>query len=86
MIKVENLIIVSFYKGFLNGSAGYVTYHTCVDLLDVGMDVTEFDNFCNSHPLALARLEQVAGKKPTLLQGDIRYRAALGVALHLNCK
>ena len=76
MLKVENLIVILFYKGFLTGGAGFVCSNTCLELLNSGMDVTEFDNFCNSHPLALARLEQAAGKNPTLVQGDIRYCAA----------
>ena len=72
-----SLIIISFYKGFLTCRAGYVCSHTCVDLLNDRMVVRECDNFCNSYHLALARLKLVAGKKPTLLQGDILYSVAL---------
>jgi UDP-glucose 4-epimerase len=39
-----------------------------------GHDVTVFDNFCNSQPEALARVERITGKKFTLFEGDIRDR------------
>jgi UDP-glucose 4-epimerase len=65
----------------VTGGAGYIGSHTCVELLNAGHDVTVFDNFCNSQPEALARVERITGKKPTLIQGDIRDRAALVAAL-----
>lgn len=66
---------------FVTGGAGYIGSHTCVELLNAGHDVTVFDNFCNSQPEALARVERITGKKPTLVQGDIRDSAALVAAL-----
>ena len=65
----------------VTGGAGYIGSHTCVELLNAGFDVTVFDNFCNSQPEALARVERITGKKPALIQGDIRDRAALIAAL-----
>jgi UDP-glucose 4-epimerase len=66
---------------FVTGGAGYIGSHTCVELLNSGCDVTVFDNFCNSHPEALARVERITGKKLRLVRGDIRDRAALVPAL-----
>ncbi|MEP6934630.1 MAG: UDP-glucose 4-epimerase GalE [Nitrospirota bacterium] len=66
---------------FVTGGAGYIGSHTCVELLDAGCDVTVFDNFANSHPEALARVERITGKKLRLVRGDIRDRAALAMAL-----
>ena len=66
---------------FVTGGAGYIGSHTCVELLDAGCDVTVFDNFSNSHPEALARVERITGKTLRLVQGDIRDRAALVTAL-----
>ena len=66
---------------FVTGGAGYIGSHTCVELLNAGCDVTVFDNFCNSHPEALARVERITGKKLRLVRGDIRDRAALVAAL-----
>jgi UDP-glucose 4-epimerase len=69
---------------FVTGGAGYVGSHTCVELLNAGLDVTIFDNFCNSRPEALARIESITGKKPGLIQGDIRDGAALAAALRAS--
>lgn len=66
---------------FVTGGAGYIGSHTCVELLNAGHEVTVFDNFSNSQPEALVRVERITGKKPTLIQGDIRDRAALVAAL-----
>ena len=65
----------------VTGGAGYIGSHTCVELLNAGHQVTVFDNFCNSHPEALARVERITGKKLSLVRGDVRDRAALGAAL-----
>ncbi len=65
----------------ITGGAGYIGSHTCVELLNAGFEVTVFDNFCNSHPEALARVERITGKKLHLVRGDNRDRAALVAAL-----
>jgi UDP-glucose 4-epimerase len=66
---------------FVTGGAGYIGSHTCVELLDAGCDVTVFDNFSNSHPEALTRVDRITGKKLHLVRGDCRDRAALVAAL-----
>ena len=66
---------------FVTGGAGYIGSHTCVELLDAGYDVTVFDNFCNSHPESVARVERITGEKLRLVRGDIRDRVALVAAL-----
>ena len=65
----------------VTGGAGYIGSHTCVELLNAGFDVTVFDNFCNSHPEALARVERITGRKLGLVRGDCRDRDALVAAL-----
>jgi UDP-glucose 4-epimerase len=65
----------------VTGGAGYIGSHTCVELLNAGFDVTVFDNFCNSHPEALKRVEQITGKKIQVIQGDCRDRTTLTAAL-----
>lgn len=65
----------------VTGGAGYIGSHTCVELLNAGFDVTVFDNFCNSHPEALMRVEHITGKKLHNVRGDIRDRGALVAAL-----
>ncbi len=66
---------------FVTGGAGYIGSHTCVELLSAGHEVAVFDNFCNSQPESLARVERITGKRPRLYQGDIRDGAALLAAL-----
>jgi len=66
---------------FVTGGAGYIGSHTCVELLNAGHQVTVFDNFSNSQPEALARVEQITGKRPVVFQGDIRDKAVLFEAL-----
>ncbi len=65
----------------VTGGAGYIGSHTCVELLEAGHAVTVFDNFCNSQPEALARVEQITDKKLQVVHGDIRDRAAVRKAL-----
>ena len=65
----------------VTGGAGYIGSHTCVELLQAGHEVVVFDNFSNSHPEVLNRVEQITGRKPMLVQGDIRDQAAIESAL-----
>ena len=45
-----------------------------------------FDNFCNSHPEALARVEKITGRKLNVVKGDIRDQGALEEAIRrFNC-
>ncbi len=68
----------------VTGGAGYIGSHTCVELLNAGYQVTVFDNFCNSHPESLARVERIAGKPVGLVRGDVRDGAALIAALRAS--
>jgi UDP-glucose 4-epimerase len=61
----------------LTGGAGYIGSHTCVELLNAGFQVTVFDNYCNSKPEALNRVERITGKTVERITGDIRDRAAV---------
>ena len=65
----------------VTGGAGYIGSHTCVELLAAGADVTVFDNFSNSHPESLARVERITGRTLRKVRGDLRDRAALTLAL-----
>ena len=69
---------------FVTGGAGYIGSHTCVELLACGFDVTVFDNFCNSSPEALRRVERIVGRPLIQVHGDIRDRAALSAALRAS--
>ncbi|MGM8935022.1 UDP-glucose 4-epimerase GalE [Pseudomonas neustonica] len=55
----------------VTGGAGYIGSHTCIKLLEAGYAVVVLDNFSNSSPEALRRVEDITGKTTTLVQGDI---------------
>jgi UDP-glucose 4-epimerase len=59
------------------GGAGYIGSHTCVELLGAGFDLIVIDNFSNSKPAVLARIEQISGRALTFVEADIRDRGAL---------
>jgi UDP-glucose 4-epimerase len=65
----------------VTGGAGYIGSHTCLELLQAGHQVLVFDNFSNGHPEALKRIEQLAGRRLTLVRGDIRDQDAVEAAL-----
>ena len=61
----------------VTGGTGYIGSHTVVELLQGGHEVLVFDNLSNSKRSVLDRIEQIAGKRPAFVAGDIRDRAAL---------
>ena len=61
----------------VTGGAGYIGSHTTLELLAAGNEVVVLDNFCNSLPEPLARIERITGRACTLIEGDIRDRALL---------
>ena len=56
----------------VTGGAGYIGTHTCVELLTSGYDVLVLDNYSNSSPRALNRVEQITERKLTRVEGDAR--------------
>ncbi|WP_105205142.1 UDP-glucose 4-epimerase GalE [Neobittarella massiliensis] len=61
----------------LTGGAGYIGSHICIELLQAGMDVVVIDNFSNSKPEAVRRVQQITGKKYPVYHEDLRDRAAV---------
>lgn len=61
----------------VTGGAGYIGSHTCVELLNRGMDVVVIDNLVNSSAKSLERVRQITGKDLAFYQKDVRDRAAL---------
>ena len=64
-------------KVLVTGGAGYIGSHTCVELLNQGMDVVVVDNLVNSSAKAVERVEQIAGKDVAFYEQDVRDKAAL---------
>ena len=62
---------------FLAGGAGYIGSHTAVELLNAGYEVVVADNYSNSSPESIRRVEEITGKKIALYEADIRDNAKM---------
>jgi UDP-glucose 4-epimerase len=47
----------------ITGGAGYIGSHTCVELLNCGYGVVVMDNYSNSSPDVIGKIETITGKK-----------------------
>ncbi len=54
----------------LTGGAGYIGSHTALEFLESGVDVAVVDNFYNSSPKSLERVERLTGKKIAFYEAD----------------
>lgn len=61
----------------VTGGAGYIGSHTIVELLAAGHDVVSVDNYSNSSAVALERVQEIAGRGVTVVEGDVRDGALL---------
>ncbi|MBQ9808026.1 MAG: UDP-glucose 4-epimerase GalE [Ruminococcus sp.] len=64
-------------KILLAGGAGYIGSHTAVELLSAGYDVVIADNYSNSCPEAVKRVEEITGRSVKAYEVDIKDREAL---------
>ena len=64
-------------KILVTGGAGYIGSHTIIELLSNGHEVVVIDNLSNSSVEALARVEQITGKKVEFHEADVRDKSAL---------
>ena len=56
----------------VTGGAGYIGSHTCVELLERGMDVVVVDNLVNSNAAVLERVAAITGRQPVFYELDVR--------------
>ncbi len=61
----------------LTGSTGYIASHTWLALLAAGFDVVGVDDFSNSSPEVLNRLQALSGRVPVFEQVNVCDEAAL---------
>ena len=61
----------------LAGGAGYIGSHTAVELLNAGYDVVIVDNYANSSPESIARVEKITGKSVKSYEADVRDHLAM---------
>lgn len=64
-------------KVLLTGGAGYIGSHTAVEMHEAGHEVVIIDNFSNSSPLAVERVEKIIGKQIPVYNADVADEAAL---------
>ncbi len=61
----------------VTGGAGYIASHTNLQLLEKGYGVIALDNLSNASKESIRRVEQLAGKKITFVEGDCRDKTLL---------
>ena len=78
------MIEIAMNKILVTGGAGYIGSHTCVELLNAGYQVVVYDNFSNSHPESIERVERITNKKIKLINADVRDQVLLEKTLKEN--
>lgn len=61
----------------VTGGAGYIGSHTCVELLNANFEIVVVDNFDNSKPEALKRVQELTGKSVKFYEVDLLDREGL---------
>ncbi|MEZ2758759.1 UDP-glucose 4-epimerase GalE [Providencia vermicola] len=56
----------------VTGGLGYIGSHTCVQMIQQGMQPIILDNLHNANLEVLNRIEAITGTKPVFYQGDVR--------------
>lgn len=64
-------------KILLTGATGYIASHTWLALLAAGHEVVGVDNFSNSSPVVLQRLQTLSGQTPVFERADVCDASAL---------
>lgn len=64
-------------KILLTGGTGYIGSHTAVALIEAGHQVTLLDNYSNSKPAVLDRLEEITGMPMDFFEVDITDESGL---------
>ena len=61
----------------LAGGAGYIGSHTAVELINAGHEVVIVDDYSNSCPESIKRVEEITGKSIASYEADVKDKAAL---------
>lgn len=64
-------------KVLLTGGAGYIGSHAAIAALAAGHETILLDDFSNSHPSVVGRLEELAGHPLTVIRGSVCDRELL---------
>ena len=71
-------------KILLAGGAGYIGSHTAVELLEAGYEVVIADNYSNSCPESIKRVEKITGKQVQAYEVDVKDKDKLSVIFKEN--
>ncbi|MFT4634915.1 MAG: UDP-glucose 4-epimerase [Arenicella sp.] len=77
MQQISNKILVT-------GGAGYIGSHTVVSLVEQGFEVVVLDNFSNSRPMSMRRVEQITGVKVEVINADLRNEQLMKAAFRAH--
>ncbi|HEX3017271.1 MAG TPA: UDP-glucose 4-epimerase GalE [Caproicibacter sp.] len=55
----------------ITGGAGYIGSHTCIELLNSGYGIVVMDNYSNSSPDVIGKIEAISGKKFPVYECDM---------------
>ena len=75
-------------KILVTGGTGYIGSHTCVELLNLDMDVVVVDNLVNSSMESMKRVQAITGKTPVFYDLDVRDEEKLSRVFeehHIDC-
>ncbi|MUK46304.1 UDP-glucose 4-epimerase GalE [Aliivibrio fischeri] len=64
-------------KVLVTGGMGYIGSHTCIQMIEAGIEPIIMDNLGNSKVAVLDRIEALTQVRPAFYQGDIRDEAFL---------
>lgn len=64
-------------KVLVTGGMGYIGSHTCIQMIEAGIEPIILDNLGNSKVAVLDRIEALTQVRPVFYQGDIRDEAVL---------
>ena len=59
-------------KVLVTGGAGYIGSHTCVELLNANHEIIVVDNFINSKPEMIDKINNITGKSFKFYEADLR--------------
>lgn len=68
----------------LAGGAGYIGSHTAVQMLNEGHKIIVVDNFSNSNPEVINRIEKITNNKVLVYNADITDSEAVDMVFHQN--
>ncbi len=65
----------------VTGGAGYIGSHVCLELLVAGKEILVIDDFSNSSPESLRRVEEISGRSLEVLRADLADPAQEGAVV-----